>query len=257
MNSRQYQDKIVVLTGGANGIGTTIAAEWAQNGARLAIIDKDNTAGEKLIRELPGTHHLFFAGDLGEETTIREFTKQVLDTYGHIDYLVNNACFSNKGLLSQCSWEAFNEVLRVGISAPYMLSLLFKDHFHPGGSIINISSTRAFMSQKDTESYTAAKGGIIALTHALAMSLSERRIRVNSISPGWIDTGTWGKLSQEDLQQHSVGKTGHPLDIVKAILFLCSEDAGFINGQNLIIDGGMTKRMIYHGEEGWTWSQER
>ena len=171
--------------------------------------------------------------------------------------MINNACFSRKGILSGCTYEDFNEVLAVGVVAPYMLSLLFRDHFNKGGAIVNISSTRAFMSQKDTESYTAAKGGITALTHALSVSLSGI-VRVNSVSPGWIDTGGYHddtyipSHSEADRLQHPSGRVGVPYDIARTVLFLCHEDAGFINGENITVDGGMTKLMIYDGDEGWS-----
>lgn len=164
---------------------------------------------------------------------------------------------SRKGILTGCGFDDFNYVLKLGVTAPYMLSLLFKKYFNNGAAIVNISSTRAFMSQPDTESYTAAKGGISALTHALSVSLSGR-VRVNCISPGWIDTSAFQdteiddpQFSSEDLSQHPAGRIGLPKDIAKAVLFLCSEDASFITGQNITIDGGMTKQMVYHGDHGW------
>lgn len=178
----------------------------------------------------------------------------MLEHFGRVDVLVNNACISRRGILSGCSYEDFNEVLRVGVSAPYLLSSLFLEHFPRGASIVNIASSRAFMSQKDTESYSAAKGGIIALTHALAMSLAPRGVRVNSISPGWIDTGKFGTLTREDARQHPAGRAGVPADIVKGVFFLCL--SGFVTAENLVIDGGMTRMMVYHGEEGWTYNPE-
>lgn len=171
-----------------------------------------------------------------------------------MDVLVNNACITRRGILSGCSYEDFNEVLRVGVSAPYLLSLLFRNHFSRGASIINIASTRASMSQKDTESYSAAKGALVSLTHALAMSLAPFGVRVNSISPGWIDTGAFGPLSREDALQHPAGRAGTPEDIVQAVFFLCR--SGFVNAENLVIDGGMTRMMVYHGDEGWTFRPE-
>lgn len=172
-----------------------------------------------------------------------------------MDVLVNNACITRRGILSGCSFEEFNEVLRVGVSAPYLLSLLFRDHFSRGASIVNIASTRASMSQKDTESYSAAKGALTSLTHALAMSLSPFGVRVNSISPGWIDTGVFGVLSPEDAFQHPSGCVGSPEDIVKAVFFLCG--SSFVNAENLVIDGGMSRMMVYHGDEGWSFHPEQ
>lgn len=173
-----------------------------------------------------------------------------------MDFLINNACISKKGVLTGCSYEDFEEVLKIGTIAPYFLTLLFRPHFNKGGSVVNISSTRAAMSQPDTESYTTAKGGISALTHALAVSLGGE-IRVNSVSPGWIDTGAYHSIgfapqyTKGDTDQHLVKRVGTPEDISEAILFLCSEKAGFITGQNITVDGGMTKQMIYSGDYGW------
>jgi NAD(P)-dependent dehydrogenase (short-subunit alcohol dehydrogenase family) len=245
-----FLNKTVVVTGGANGIGRCIAQEFLEKGANVAVVDvvESKLSHEKLFQ---------YTGDITEENVLKEFTRLVLEKFKSVDYLINNACMSRKGILTGCGFDDFNYVLKLGITAPYMLSLLFKDHFNRGASIVNISSTRAFMSQPDTESYTAAKGGISALTHSLSVSLAGR-VRVNSISPGWIDTGAFQdsdnylpQLTNEDISQHPAGRIGHPMDIAKMVLYLCSEDAGFITGQNITIDGGMSKQMIYHGDQGW------
>jgi NAD(P)-dependent dehydrogenase (short-subunit alcohol dehydrogenase family) len=257
-----FTSKVCVVTGGALGIGRCLTQEFARLGAKVAFVDLDATAGQEnleLIRQAGG-EALFFAGDIAEERVLREFADHVAANYGRVDYLINNACLSRGGILSQCSYEDFNYVLRVGVSAPYFLSLLLLPYFNPGGSIVNIASTRAFQSQPDTESYTAAKGGISALTHALAASLAGK-VRVNAISPGWIDTGEYHDPSYTpshapaDLLQHTSKRIGHPLDIVRAVLFLCSEENSFINGQNIVIDGGMTRLMIYHGDHGWAYNE--
>lgn len=251
--------KYCIVTGGANGIGRCLVQEFDKKGYQVAFIDIDKTHGEKVLASLENTGRksFFFLGDISKQADIEAFSKAVIQHFGSIDFLVNNACYSNKGILSDCSYDAFNEVLHVGITAPFMFSKLFLNYFKENASIVNISSTRAFMSQKDTESYTAAKGGITALTHALAVSLAGK-VRVNSISPGWIDTGFYydesyiPNYSQADTEQHLSKRVGNPLDIAHAVLYLCSEEASFINGQNLIIDGGMSKLMIYHGDEGWS-----
>ena len=147
------------------------------------------------------------------------------------------------------SYEEFEYALKVGVSAPFYLSKLFLEYFRDGASIVNISSSRDRMSQPQTESYTAAKGGISALTHALAVSLSGK-VRVNSISPGWIDTA-YTVYDGADATQQPVGRVGNPDDIANMVMFLCSDMAGFITGENICIDGGMTKQMIYHGDFGW------
>lgn len=230
-----FSNKIAVITGGAHGIGKCIAEEFRKNGAEVCIIDKAD-----------GDH---FVGDISDKNVLETFAEQVIGTYGHIDYLINNALPLMKGI-DECSYEEFEYALSVGVTAPFYLSKLFAPHFRKGGSIINISSSRDRMSQPQTESYTAAKGGIAALTHALAVSLSGK-VRVNSISPGWIDTS--GTLYEgPDAYQQPCGRVGEPVDIANMVLFLCSDKAGFITGENICIDGGMTKLMIYHGDNGWS-----
>lgn len=230
-----FENKVAVITGGAKGIGKTIAEEFQKNGATVCIIDI-----------LPNDD---YQGDIADEQTLTEFAKKVIADYGKVDFLVNNALPPMKGI-ADCSYEEFNYALKVGITAPFYLSKLFLPHFSPEASIVNISSSRDRMSQPNTESYTAAKGGIHALTHAMAVSLSGK-VRVNSISPGWIDT-LFTQYSGADALQHPAGRVGNPLDIANMVLFLCSDKAGFITGENICIDGGMTKQMIYSGDHGWT-----
>ena len=229
-----FSGKVAVITGGANGIGKCIADEFRKNGADVCIIDKAD-----------GEH---FVGDISDKAVLEAFADEVIKKHGHIDYLINNALPLMKGI-DQCSYEEFQYALSVGVTAPFYLSKLFMPYFNDGGSIINISSSRDRMSQPQTESYTAAKGGISALTHALAVSLAGN-VRVNSISPGWIDTN-YKKYDGADALQQPVGRVGDPLDIANMVLFLCSDKAGFITGENICIDGGMTKLMIYHGDNGW------
>jgi len=231
----QFKDKVVVVTGGARGIGKAIADSFAAEGAKVCIIDK--------------LENPYFTGDIAVQDVLEQFAAKVLTEHGHVDCLINNAMQSMKGL-SECSYEEFNYALRVGVSAPFYLTKLFSDYFAPGASIVNISSSRDRMSQPQTESYTAAKGGIAALTHALAVSLSGK-VRVNSISPGWIDTA-YTKYEGPDATQQPAGRVGDPMDIANMVLYLCSDKAGFITGENIAIDGGMTKLMIYHGDHGWT-----
>ena len=170
-----------------------------------------------------------------------------------LDYLINNACLARGGL-NTCSCDDFNYVLRVGVTAPFLLTQLFMEHYNTPASIVNISSTRHLMSQADTESYTAAKGGISALTHAMAITLAGKA-RVNSISPGWIDT-TNAQFEGPDASQHPVGRVGNPSDIVHAVMFLCDPRSSSITGQNITVDGGMTKLMVYHNDFGWTYEQD-
>jgi NAD(P)-dependent dehydrogenase (short-subunit alcohol dehydrogenase family) len=256
---QEFSGRVCVVTGGANGIGSCIVMEMAGRGCKVAFADKDKIRGKELEECLnqKGGEALFVPCDVGSKKELEQFAKTVIDRFHRVDYLIHNACFSNKGILSGCSYEQFNEVLRVGVTAPYYLTKLFLPYFVKGASIVNIASTRAQMSQKDTESYTAAKGGISALTHGLAMSLAGIA-RVNSISPGWIDVnGYQGKnytpsYTEADLQQHPSKRVGIPEDIARTVRFLCSREAEFINGENINVDGGMTKRMIYDGDEGWS-----
>ncbi len=223
---KEFENKVAVITGGANGIGRCIAEEFRKNGAIVCVIDT-----------VEGDH---FAGDIGDKATLEKFAEQVISEYGRVDYLINNAPPMMKGI-SDCTYEEFSYALSVGVTAAFYLSKLFMPYFGEGASIINISSSRDRMSQSQTESYTAAKGGIAALTHALAVSLAGK-VRVNSISPGWIDTA-YTVYEGADAVQQPCGRVGNPLDIANMVLFLCSDKAGFITGENICIDGGMTKHV--------------
>jgi NAD(P)-dependent dehydrogenase (short-subunit alcohol dehydrogenase family) len=234
----QFKDKVVVITGGAHGIGKTTKEAFEAEGATVEVIDIAD-----------GDHYV---GDISKKDTLEAFAKHVLDKNGHVDYLINNALPIMRGI-DECSYEEFEYAMAVGVTAPFYLSKLFKEHFADGACIINISSSRDRMSQPQTESYTAAKGGIAALTHALAVSLAGK-VRVNSISPGWIET-RGAVYEGPDAAQQPVGRVGNPMDIANMILFLCSDKAGFITGENICIDGGMTKQMIYHGEHGWKYER--
>jgi len=229
-----FSNKVAVVTGGAQGIGKCIAEEFRKHGAAVCVIDKQQNS--------------CFVGDIADEDVLRRFAEKVLHEHKKIDFLINNAPPLMKGL-DECSFDEFNYALKVGITAPFFLAKIFAPFFARGGSIVNISSSRDRMSQAQTESYTAAKGGISALTHALAVSLAGK-VRVNSISPGWIDT-SFSKHEGPDATQHPAGRAGNPLDIAHMVMFLCSEMAGFITGENICIDGGMTRLMIYHADYGW------
>ena len=230
-----FENKVAVVTGGAKGIGKAIAGEFRKAGANVCVIDL-----------LPNA---YYQGDLADQKVLEDFAHKVLDDYGHVDYLINNALPLMKGI-DACSYEEFNYALRVGVTAPFYLAKLFAPHFAPGAAIVNISSSRDRMSQPQTESYTAAKGGISALTHALAVSLAGR-VRVNAIAPGWIDTD-YTVYEGPDAVQQPAGRVGNPMDIANMVLYLCSDKAGFITGENICIDGGMTRQMIYHNDFGWT-----
>ena len=230
----EFIEKVVVVTGGANGIGKCIAEEFHKYGAIVEVIDKLN-----------GNHYV---GDISDKNVLECFAKDVINKHGKVDFLVNNALPVMKGI-NECTYEEFEYALSVGVTAPFYLSKLFMPYFTKGSSIVNIASSRNRMSQPQTESYTAAKGGISSLTHALAVSLAGM-VRVNSVSPGWIDT-SYNEYEGPDAYQQPVGRVGNPLDIANIVLFLCSEKAGFITGEDICVDGGMTKLMIYHGDNGW------
>ncbi len=229
-----FKNKTVVITGGTQGIGRCIAEEFQKAGAHVCVIDKQQ-----------GDH---FVGDISDKGTLERFATEVIGQYGHVDFLINNALPLMKGI-DECTYEEFQYALSVGVTAAFYLSKLFMPHFAEGAAIVNISSSRDRMSQPQTESYTAAKGGIAALTHALAVSLAGK-VRVNSISPGWIDTA-YTTYDGPDAVQQPAGRVGNPMDIANMVLFLCSDKATFITGENICIDGGMTRQMIYHGDHGW------
>lgn len=230
-----FKNKVAAVTGGASGIGKCICEKFEEAGAHVCAID---------ILE-----NSYFTGDLADKEILERFANKVVSDYGRIDYLINNAPPLSVGI-DTCSYEDFENALKVGVTAPFYLSKLFAPHFTKDACIVNISSSRDRMSQPQTESYTAAKGGISSLTHALAVSLSGK-VRVNSISPGWIDNN-YTVYKGADAKQQPAGRVGNPCDIANMIMYLCSDMAGFITGENICIDGGMTRQMIYHGDFGWT-----
>lgn len=231
-------NKIAVITGGAHGIGKAIAEAFKKRGDKVYIIDKEQGG--------------WFVGDVSSKETLEAFAEHVIKEAGHVDYLINNALPMMKGI-DECSFEEFQYALSVGVTAPFYLTKLLSPYFAKGAAVINMASSRDRMSQPQTESYSAAKGGIAALTHSMAISLAGKA-RVNSISPGWIDT-TGSEITGPDAVQQPVGRVGKPEDIAEMVMFLCSDKAGFITGENICIDGGMTKLMIYHGEHGWDYSK--
>ena len=230
----EMKGKVAVVTGGGHGIGKAVAEAFRREGAEVEMIDLTPGAG--------------FVGDVGKKEDLEKLASFVLQKHGRVDYLVNNAPPPMKGI-DDCAYEQFQQALAVGVTAAFYLTSLFRNSFGKNGAIVNISSSRDRMSQPQTESYTAAKGGIDALTHALAVSLAGR-VRVNSVSPGWIDT-EYREYEGADALQHPAGRVGNPADVAEAVLFLCSDKAGFITGENLCVDGGMTRLMIYHGDCGW------
>lgn len=233
-------NRIVVLTGGGHGIGKAIKESFEREGDVVYSIDKQAND--------------CFVGDVTSKDDLDAFVKKILTEQGNIDILIHNAPPQMIGL-EEGSYEEFMDALAQGPGAAFYLAQKFSPFFKESASIVLITSTRARMSQKQTESYCAAKGALLSLTHALAMSLAGR-VRVNAIAPGWIETGEAIHEDADRLQQ-PVGRVGIPEDIAAAVLYLTSEKASFITGQEWTIDGGMTKQMIYHNDEGWEYHSKK
>lgn len=236
-----FEGKVILVTGGAQGIGRHVAERFHGLKAHVAVMD---------VKKTDTACGWYFVGDLSRREDIEAFALGAIERFHKVDGLINNAMMSRGGW-PDCGFEDFLYAQAVGVAAPYYLAKLLNGHFAKGAAIVNIASTRAFQSQAGTESYSAAKGGIVALTHALSVSM-RGVARVNAIAPGWIDT-TGSAFQGPDALQHPVGRVGKPEDIFTAIRFLLSEEAGFITGQTLMVDGGMSKLMVYHGDEGWTY----
>lgn len=250
-------DKVVVVTGGGAGIGRGISQEFALQGARVALIDIDREAAQETVYGITssGGEAVAIHADVAKEHDVAEAVAQIVDNLGTIDVLCNNAGINGHGTPpEELTVDAWDRVIAVNLRGPFLCAKHIVPYMRqPGGAIINIASTRALMSEPHTEAYSASKGGVVALTHALAISLGSKGIRVNAISPGWIDSSPYQKLgmgepeviSEADHEQHPVGRVGTPQDIAKASLFLAADDASFITGTNLVVDGGMTVKMIY------------
>jgi hypothetical protein len=249
----RFSGKVVLVTGAAQGIGAAIAAFFAREGARVAIGDIHDGFGKRRRDDIrrDGGNAIFLHADMGRPGGVRRLVRETVKAFGGIDVLVNNAGIGSGTAFYKRPLREWNRVIAVNLNGTYLASQeaapsLISAH----GCIVNIASTRALQSETDTEPYTASKGGVIALTHSLAVTLSGK-VRVNAILPGWIDTSGWHydgfkwNLTPKDHEQHPAGRVGKPEDIGHACLFLCSPEAGFITGQKLVVDGGMTIRMIY------------
>lgn len=249
--------KTAVVTGGGQGIGRALAIRYAAEGYAVSLCDTDKEAGLEVIRlihETGGTA-MFLCVDVADEAALRHFIRLTASELGRIDVLVNNAGIGRSAPFLTLSTADFDRVIAVGLRGTFIASQEAASIMKAsgGGSIINLASTRALMSEADTEAYSASKGGILALTHAMAVSLGAMGIRVNAISPGWIETADWQASaravspthSEADRNQHPVGRVGTPYDITELCLYLTSPQAGFITGQNFVVDGGMTVKMIY------------
>lgn len=249
-------DKIAVVTGGAQGIGRAITGRLSREGYHVVVADIDEEAGNEVARELEseGLVHFHYT-DVSRESSVRELMEFVKSGLNHLDLLVNNAGISNpvNGPMENLELAEWELVIQTNLSSVFMCSKYAIPMLrNAGGSIVNIASTRAMMSESNTEAYSAAKGGVVALTHAMANSLGPD-IRVNAVSPGWIEVRDWKKSSEKeqpehrevDNKQHPAGRVGTPNDIASMVSYLAGESAGFITGQNFVVDGGMTRKMIY------------
>ena len=251
--SKKTNSKRVFITGGANGIGKAIVKAFRQKNYPVAFCDKDETSGLQTAKE---TGAAFYLVDIQNKEALENCMLKIIKRWGDIDILINNAGVSLFSDLTETSVEDFDQILSINLRPVFITSRLLAIHRKAQdspqhyGRIINICSTRHLMSEPGSEGYAASKGGIYSLTHALALSLAKQHITVNSISPGWIDTD-FKEYQGPDALQQPAGRVGNPLDIANMVLFLCSPRAGFINGENICIDGGMTRQMIYHGDFGW------
>lgn len=240
--------KRVFVTGGAEGIGKAIVQAFCNAGYRVAFCDKNETSGQQLAKE---TGTVFYQVDVSDQESLERCMQRIFLVWGDIDIIVNNAGISKFSPITETSIDDFDNILSVNLRPVFITSRLLAIHRksqpsrNPFGRIINICSTRYLMSEPGSEGYAASKGGIYSLTHALALSLSEWHITVNSIAPGWIQNHDYEQLRTEDHTQHPSGRVGKPEDIARMCLFLSQEENDFINGENITIDGGMTKKMIY------------
>lgn len=241
------KESVVVVTGAANGIGREIAKLYGELGANVILVDQDRKGGEEAAATLKdaGVNALFIEGDVGEEATALHVMDVIRGQFGHLDILINNAGVSAFVPLLEMTTEQWDRIIHSNLRSVFLFAREGSKLMEENGCIINIASTRAFQSEPDSEAYAATKGGIIALTHALSASLAEKRIRVNAVSPGWIETKEYEELREKDHEQHFSKRVGTPADIARLCLFLSDSRNNFINGENIIVDGGMTKKMIY------------
>ncbi|RFU63470.1 SDR family NAD(P)-dependent oxidoreductase [Peribacillus glennii] len=242
-----FSNKTVIVTGAGNGIGKEVALEFGRKGANVIVAEMDEEKGSTTAAQIleAGSSSLFVKTDVRIEADIKHAIDEAMKRFGRIDILINNAGVSKFKPLFELESAEWDDIIATNLRSVFIASKEAAKVMKPGSSIVNMSSTRAFMSEEGSEAYAASKGGIIAITHALAASLSDRKIRVNSISPGWIETGDYGALTNDDHDQHWSKRVGKPSDISKACLYLCAEENDFVNGENITIDGGMTKKMIY------------
>jgi NAD(P)-dependent dehydrogenase (short-subunit alcohol dehydrogenase family) len=243
------ENKVVLVTGGGKGIGRSIASAYAQKGAQVVIADLDVSAGTETAHRLSeqGGRVSFIRTDVSDPASILSTMEKIDQQYGRLDILINNAGISVWKSPFELPVEEWDHILNTNLRSVFLCSREAAKRMRKigGGAIVNIASTRAHMSEPNTEAYAASKGGILALTHAMAISFSPDRIRVNAVSPGWIETGDYASLRDIDHAQHPARRVGRPDDIARACLYLTDAENDFITGMELIIDGGMTRKMMY------------
>ncbi|WP_096155332.1 SDR family NAD(P)-dependent oxidoreductase [Bacillus sp. FJAT-45066] len=246
----KFTDKVVIVTGGANGIGKEIATMYAENGANVVLADIDIEAGKSVKENIlqNGGNVEFVLTDVSKEESVQQLFSHVHDKFSKVDILINNAGKSIFKPFFEMSLNEWDDVLSTNLRSVFLCSKEAARVMRKGGtggSIVNIASTRAMMSEPNSEAYAASKGGMVAITHALAATLGEYGITVNAISPGWIETGEYDDLREKDHKQHFSGRVGKPADIARACLYLTSPENNFVTGTNLVVDGGMTRKMLY------------
>jgi NAD(P)-dependent dehydrogenase (short-subunit alcohol dehydrogenase family) len=246
--------KVAIVTGGGQGIGKAIVKRLLSDGLRVVITEIDEEAGRETLEEYHGLGEcIFMNADISDEAAVKAVVRETVASFRRVDVLINNAgIFINKPL-AKMSLAEWNRVLGINLTGTFLCAKYSAPHLaKTKGSIVNIASTRALMSEPDTAAYSASKGGVVAITHSLALSLGPD-VRVNCISPGWIDVSDWkkrrsrraAKLSEMDHRQHPAGRVGRPEDVAALAAYLISPEAGFITGANFVVDGGMTRKMIY------------
>jgi NAD(P)-dependent dehydrogenase (short-subunit alcohol dehydrogenase family) len=238
--------QVVIVTGASHGIGRGIAEAYVAKGAQVILADMNEELGKEVSQQLKRS--VFIKTDVRKEEDVKNLIEQTITQFGRIDILINNAGKSDFKPLFELSLSEWDDVINTNLRSVFLCSREAAVHMREqdgGGSIVNIASTRATMSEPNSEAYAATKGGIVAITHALAASLSEHHITVNAISPGWIETGNYSELRDIDHEQHLSGRVGTPSDIAKACLYLTDPQNDFVTGINLVVDGGMTRKMIY------------
>lgn len=246
--------RTAVVTGGAEGIGACISETLCSHGYEVLLCDIDAEKGverEKILKD-KGLNAIFVHADVSNYEDMKVLSEWVKEKFGKLDLIVNNAGIADPEMkFPSGNVNSWNKVIGTNLSGAYYTVNFLVDLMPPGSCIINIASTRAFQSEPNTLAYSASKGGIVALTHSLALTLSKRKIRANCISPGWIDTSLWKlppvepDLTRIDHEQHPSRRVGRPEDVAGLVSFLAGESSNWINGENIVLDGGMTKRMIY------------